>query len=267
MVGRFLDSVDKAEQKLGCPPSSNEIFVEMSNTYTMPISNGYESSAILFSLLREDRIFANEECSHFSTKRQEGFKSYSEIFKAKYPGYKLNYWQAVVPDSAKTVNFKDLFSLLKSKDAQQLKEKEWMFDGEFRFLDGEKFDQKIAFNTFPRSGNSMLRRLIEQLTGVTTGATVSLHTSTSLQCMGLKGEAIVDERVWVVKAHHPALMPGVLQFASNKVICCIRNPLDVIISFASLGNTMSHSVQPEFSYDKDYPEWWNWWIREQAVNH
>lgn len=100
--------------------------------------------------------------------------------------------------------------MLKSKEEKSYEDNKWMFDGEYRFLDGEKFDQKIAFNTFPRSGNSKLRRWIEQITGVTTGATVSLHTSTSLQCMGLKGEAIVDERVWVVKAHHPALMPGVL---------------------------------------------------------
>ncbi len=117
-----------------------------------------------------------------------------------------------------------------------------MFDGESRFLDGEKFDQKIAFNTFPRSGNSFLRSLLESVSGVTTGATVSLHTSTSLQCMGLKGEEIVDERVWIVKAHHPALMPGVLKFESNKVICCIRNPLDVFISYASLANTLSHTA-------------------------
>lgn len=85
--------------------------------------------------------------------------------------------------------------------------------------------------------------------------------------MGLKGEEIVDDRVWVVKAHHPALMPGVLKFDSNKVICCVRNPLDVFLSFATLSNTMSHTAQPEFNYSTDYPEWWNWWVKEQADNH
>jgi hypothetical protein len=85
--------------------------------------------------------------------------------------------------------------------------------------------------------------------------------------MGLKGEEIVDERVWIVKAHHPALMPGVLKFDSNKVICCIRNPLDVFISYASLANTLSHTAVPEFDYATDYPEWWDWWIKECADTH
>jgi len=51
------------------------------------------------------------------------------------------------------------------------------------------------------------------------------------------------------------------KFDSDKVICCVRNPLDVILSFASLSNTMSHSANPEFDYATDYPEWWAWWVK------
>jgi hypothetical protein len=102
---------------------------------------------------------------------------------------------------------------------------------------------------------------------VTTGATVHLHTSTSLQVMGLKGEYVTDNRVWIIKAHHPCLMPMVKTFDSNKVLCCVRNPLDVIVSFASLANTMSHSAQPEWNYAKDYPKWWDWFIRNAIDNH
>ena len=142
-----------------------------------------------------------------------------------------------------------------------------MWNGDFKFLDGEKLPTKIAFCTFPRSGNSFLRKLLEQTTGISTGATIQLHTSTSLQIMGLKGEKIIDDRVWIVKAHHPSLMPMVLEFASDKVVCCVRNPLDVILSFASLSNTMSHTANPEFDYPTDYPDWWNWWVRTQAITH
>jgi hypothetical protein len=60
------------------------------------------------------------------------------------------------------------------------------------------------------------------------------------------------------------LLPGAAPFKSNKIICCIRNPLDVIPSFASLSNTLSHSGMPEYKYDKDYPEWWDWWIRTKG---
>jgi len=72
-------------------------------------------------------------------------------------------------------------AVLKSKDESLWEQSKWMFDGEFRFLDGEPLGfNKIAFNTFPRSGNSFLRRLLEQATGITTGATVHITTSTSL---------------------------------------------------------------------------------------
>lgn len=142
-----------------------------------------------------------------------------------------------------------------------------MFDGDFKFLDGAALPTKIAFNTYPRSGNSFLRKYLEQMTGISTGATVSLHTSTSLQIQGLKGEFITDDRTWIIKAHHPMQIPLASKFNSDKIVCCIRNPLDVFVSFASLGNTLSHSGQPEYSYDKDYPEWWDFWVKMQAEQH
>ena len=83
--------------------------------------------------------------------------------------------------------------------------------------------------------------------------------------MGFKGEEIVDDRVWVVKAHHPALLKGVLTFDSQKVICLMKNPLDIIYSYAKFNQTMSDS-QTDFSIEKEYPEWWDWWVHEQAVN-
>lgn len=91
MVDRFLLSVESAEAKLKRPPSSIEIFCELSHLYTLPVSNAYECAAILTSLLREDMIFANDVVSHFTVKRQEGFISYSDIFRSKFPGYKLDY--------------------------------------------------------------------------------------------------------------------------------------------------------------------------------
>ena len=75
------------------------------------------------------------------------------------------------------------------------------------------------------------------------------------------GEYVSDDRVWIVKAQHPALLPYVKKFDSNKVICCIRNPLDIFPSIANLSNTMSHSEQPEFIYPKDFPLWWDWWVK------
>lgn len=85
--------------------------------------------------------------------------------------------------------------------------------------------------------------------------------------MNLKGDEIVDDRVWIVKTHHPALMPGVLKFGCNKIICCVRNPLDVFISFAALANTLAHTAKPEFDFATDYPQWWSWWVGQQSENY
>jgi hypothetical protein len=171
-------------------------------------------------------------------------------FREKYgPGYNVVRDGTVGVTTAKTINFKTLMEVLKSKDESLFNNNKWIFDGDFKFCDGEKLPTKIAFNTYPRSGNSFLRKYMEQMTGISTGATVSLHTSTSLQIQGLKGEYIVDDRTWIIKAHHPIYLPDVLEFKSDKVVCCVRNPLDVIPSFATLGNTLSHSGVPEWSYD------------------
>ena len=51
---------------------------------------------------------------------------------------------------------------------------------------------------------------------------------------------------------------------SNKVIICVRNPLDVLPSYASLVNTLNHGTKPEYDYETDYPEWWDWFIRRQC---
>jgi len=164
------------------------------------------------------------------------------------------------------VNYQSLVKMLRSKDENLLEQSRWQFDQEFRFLDGGSLqDNRVCFTSFPRSGNSFLRRTIEQVTGITTGATMSLNTSTSLQIQGFKGEFISDDRVWISKAHHPFNMPGNVTMDSNKIIICVRNPLDVLPSYASLVNTLNHGVKPEFNYETDYAEWWDWWIKKQCA--
>ena len=137
-----------------------------------------------------------------------------------------------------------------------------MFDGEHRFLHGDPIKKnKVAFVSFPRSGTSFLRKVIENVSGAVTGATVSLHTATSLQIMGLKGEGIADDTTWITKAHHPLFMQKSLTFTSYKTFVCVRNPLDVFPSYASMVNTVNHAAKPEWEWERDYPEWWDWWIK------
>jgi len=86
-------------------------------------------------------------------------------------------------DTAKTTNYKKLIAMLKSKVEADFTAFAEHYDGNdkgfFKFLDGEHVD-KVAFSTFPRSGNSMLRKQVELITGISTGASLSLNTATSL---------------------------------------------------------------------------------------
>jgi len=67
----------------------------------------------------------------------------------------------------KVLNINVLLSLLRSKDEKLWRDSEWMFKGGFRFLDGSpNKSNKIAFASFPRSGNTFLRKYSEMLTGV-----------------------------------------------------------------------------------------------------
>ena len=84
-------------------------------------------------------------------------------------------------DTAKTINYRKVMEMLKSKDVALFEELKWIWDGDFRFMDGGPIDDnRIGFTSFPRSGNSFLRRCLEQISGISTGGSMHLHTATSL---------------------------------------------------------------------------------------
>jgi len=59
---------------------------------------------------------------------------------------------------------------------------------------------------------------------------MSLELTIGLQLAGDKGEEIWDETVWITKSHHPLGTPYVVPLEANKIICVVRNPLDIIPS-------------------------------------
>jgi hypothetical protein len=77
--------------------------------------------------------------------------------------------------------------------------------------------------------------------------------------MGMKGEDIVDDTVWVGKTHSPWLMPYAPVFHCNKMVIVVRNPLDVIVSWLNLIAQASHNAKTEYEVDKEYPNWWAEW--------
>lgn len=79
---------------------------------------------------------------------------------------------------------------------------------------------------------------------------------------GYKGEDIADDSVWVVKSHSPWCMPYAPVFHANKVICVVRNPVDVVISWLTLVSLSNHNEKADFKFNEDYPEFWDWWVHD-----
>ena len=99
-----------------------------------------------------------------------------------FPGYTLDSEMRVrAGPNTKTNNLNELVDLFRSKDAQLWEQKKDLFDGHMRFLDNAlNKSNKVAFASFPRSGNSFLRKYLEMLTGIATGADNTLHVNVHL---------------------------------------------------------------------------------------
>ena len=243
---RVLDSINIAEKLKGSPPTCSEIYTVFLVHYRINQAMSW-FFAILNNMYREDKIYADKAFTYYSlTKEGTGhdstFENFSERFRRLFPDYMLDKNMRIrAKPETPVINLEKLTALLKSKDAKEWKSNAWIFDGKRRFLDGTPIlSNKIAFESFPRSGNTFLRKYFELLTGVWTGADNTLHVNVHLQMQGLAGEDIVDDTTWVVKTHSPWCMPEAPLFKSNKVVVIVRNPLDVIISWINLLALCNH---------------------------
>ena len=53
-------------------------------------------------------------------------------------------------------------------------------------------------------------------------------------------------------------------FNAQKMIVIVRNPLDVILSFANLMLLQSHTLEPNELYHQQFPDWWEKWALKIA---
>jgi hypothetical protein len=101
----------------------------------------------------------------------------------------------------------ELLSLFRSKDIIRYeKVKTRLFSPNVRYTTGKAAEQSsIVYSTYPRSGNSLMRKYFENITGIATGSDMVMkHTpNVALQVCGFKGEGIVDDRTWIKKSHYP----------------------------------------------------------------
>jgi len=109
----------------------------------------------------------------------------------------------------------------------------------------------------------MMRKHFENITGIATGSDMVLKWSmnVALQYSGFKAEGIVNEQVWINKSHFPCRFPFDKEYSSDFALCCIRNPLDVIVSFFNmfLGMTHTNTIKGDFLGD-DLVKYWKTWV-------
>ena len=67
----------------------------------------------------------------------------------------------------------------------------------------------VVYATYPRSGNSLMRKYFENSSGTATGSDMVIkhNPNVALQYSGFKGEGIVDETTWIRKTHFPMMFP------------------------------------------------------------
>ena len=140
----------------------------------------------------------------------------------------------------------------RNKSTRELAKEEWMSTSFtwpvsmelLRFLDPSEEDWGgvTILASYPRSGNTLLRTLLERVTGVVTGADTRpdrpMSKSLALQ-YNLVGEG-VTQGVRVVKTHYPERQ-GYPVHSGRKAIVLIRNPYDAIDSYWNFNLTNTHT--------------------------
>lgn len=87
----------------------------------------------------------------------------------------------------------------------------------------------VPLASFPGSGNTWVRGLLQQATGLCTG---SLYCDRDLRSRGFPGEGLTSDSVLVVKTHKaaPFTIDGDTPLVGSKAVLIIRNPFDALVS-------------------------------------
>jgi hypothetical protein len=196
----------------------------------------------------------------------DSFQTYSQKIETNFQGYFVNPTMVFEPSKdTQVVSFKEYISLLLTKDKSKLIEDSWIFEGQSKFLDGEVEVPKLTYATYPRSGNSFFRKYFESITGISTGNDIECKylVNLALQMQGFKGQEVVDDKVWIVKTHYPDGFSVELDYKTNKVILCVRNPLDVLASQFSFLFTWTHSKSMKEEFHTTFKDPWEKLVKYQ----
>lgn len=126
---------------------------------------------------RDDQIYfdtTDQFVSLTNNHPRGNFENFSERYERCFKAdFTLGTNLKLMPKHHLLVNFKWLKELLTSKDLNRLEELSCL---SLKFLDSsiDMSGQKIAFASYPRTGNSFVRSFLEKITGIATGSDMPL---------------------------------------------------------------------------------------------
>lgn len=123
--------------------------------------------------------------------------------------------------------------------------------------------------SYPRSGNTLVRTLLERATGVVTGSDTRPDRSLSRELAerhGLAGEGLTgasnNNAVAFVKSHWPE-RTGNAAFAGRRAILLVRNPYDAIDSYWNMNATKSHTETVTAAVYEQFKDKWEGLARNE----
>lgn len=139
------------------------------------------------TLWRNNKIYLDKSWIYVSsTKWNDDYYTYQEIFDLQYKplGYYIDDRLRIRPgEKTQTIDFCEWWDILNSSDEQKLKDADWMFND----IENTKFFNKnaevnvestgnaVGFLSFPRMGNSFLRKFLQNVSGIQTGADMPMN--------------------------------------------------------------------------------------------
>lgn len=217
-----------------------------------------------------DEILADMACARWTlnpalqstAEKPTEFELFSDRINRMWPSYVLDARNRLRPGpETPTINLAWLKELLLSKELSRNSELEWVSNKSLKYLDGADLQgESVCLQSFPRSGNSFLRRVIELITGVYTGSDLNNNLTSQRMFSNCLGEETVPEDnnlVWIAKTHWPMEAPmGAKRWTTNKCISLVRNPIDIIPSLLYLLNTQNHSSTTNEKPNEVDPVFW-----------
>ena len=149
-----------------------------------------------------------------------------------------------------TTDLDELLDFMRSTDLSRYeKEKGKFFTGDSRFLNAKAQEQMAVLSaSFPRSGSSMIRKYMENITGTPTG---NEGLTRSLFFNGFKGEGIYDGRVFLKKNHFPHFPFNSAHTEMDYIVVGVRYPLDVLPSYFHMNTSGGHVETFQNSFQEE----------------